>query len=287
MIGPRPALADSGLSGIAAGMSLQQHLQELRRRVFVSLIAVVVATIVSFVFHEMLLHALTHPYCALPHSYRLVHNRCSLFVSGVLDAFTVTLKLSLYAGIILSSPVWLFQIWRFITPGLHSNERRYALLFVGASMGLFAMGGLFAWLTLEKGLHFLLGFATGGVTSLLSFNSYLSFVTAMLLIFAVSFEFPLLVVLLNQVGVVSAARLRHWTRGVLFGIFVFAAVATPSQDPFTMTALALPICVLYGVAVLIATVHDRRAARRAPASDYADLDDDELSPLDDNEMANT
>jgi sec-independent protein translocase protein TatC len=268
-------------------MSLQKHLQELRRRVFVSMIAVVVATIVSFVFHEMLLHALTHPYCALPHSYRLVQDRCSLFVSGVLDAFTVTLKLSLYAGIILSSPVWLFQIWRFITPGLHAHERRYALLFVGASMALFALGGLFAWLTLGKGLHFLLGFATGGVTSLLSFNSYLSFVTAMVLIFAVSFEFPLVVVLLNQVGVVSAARLRHWTRGVLFGIFVFAAVATPSQDPFTMTALAVPICLLYGVAVLIATVHDRRAARRAGASDYSDLADDEPSPLDDNEMANT
>jgi sec-independent protein translocase protein TatC len=210
-----------------------------------------------------------------------VGDKCSLFVSGVLDAFTVTLKLSLYAGLVISSPVWLFQVWRFITPGLYRHERRYALLFVGASMVLFAMGGVFAWLTLEKGLHFLLGFATGGVTSLLSFNSYLSFVTAMVLIFAVSFEFPLLVVMLNQVGVVSAARLRHWTRGVLFGIFVFAAVATPSQDPFTMTALAVPVCLLYGVAVLIATLHDRRAAGRADTSDFTDLDDDELSPLDD------
>jgi sec-independent protein translocase protein TatC len=268
-------------------MSLSQHLQELRRRVFVSLTAVVVGTVIAFLFHEMLLHALTHPYCQLPHSYRLVQDRCSLFVSGVLDAFTVTLKLSLYAGLIISSPVWLFQIWRFITPGLYRHERRYAISFVAASMVLFALGGLFAWLTLEKGLHFLLGFATGGVTALLSFNSYLSFVTAMVLIFAVSFEFPLLVVMLNQVGVVSAARLRHWTRGVLFGVFVFAAVATPSQDPFTMTALAVPICLLYGVAVVIATFHDRRVAKRAGAADYSDLADDELSPLDDDEMAHS
>jgi sec-independent protein translocase protein TatC len=121
----------------------------------------------------------------------------------------------------------------------------------------------------------------------LSFDSYLSFVTAMILIFAVSFEFPLLVVMLNQVGVVSAQRLRHWTRGVIFGVFVFAAVATPSQDPFTMTALAVPICLLYGVALVIATVHDRRVARRVSTSSYADLSDDELSPLDDEEPAHT
>jgi sec-independent protein translocase protein TatC len=283
---PRPARA-AGPAYMDGRMNLQQHLQELRRRAFISIAAVAVGTIVSFIFHETLLHALTHPYCQLPHSYRLVGDRCSLFVSGVLDAFTLTLKLSLYSGLIISSPVWLFQIWRFITPGLYRHERRYAFLFVGASMVLFALGGLFAWLTLEKGLHFLLGFATGGVTSLLSFNSYLSFVTAMVLIFAVSFEFPLLVVLLNQVGVVSAVRLRHWTRGVLFGIFVFAAVATPSQDPFTMTALALPICVLYGVAVVIAIFHDRRVAKRVGTAGYADLADDELSPLDDDEMAHS
>jgi sec-independent protein translocase protein TatC len=268
-------------------MSLQDHLQELRRRVLIAGIAVVIATIISFFLRETLLHGLTHPYCQLPDSYRLVHDRCTLFVSGVLDAFTVTLKLSLYAGLILSSPVWLYQIWRFITPGLYAHERRYALMFVGASMGLFALGATFAWLTLEKGLHFLLSFATGGIASLLSFDSYLSFVTAMILIFAVSFEFPLLVVMLNQVGVVSAQRLRHWTRGVIFGVFVFAAVATPSQDPFTMTALAVPICLLYGVALVIATVHDRRVARRVSTSSYADLSDDELSPLDDEEPAHT
>ena len=146
------------------------------------------------------------------------------------------------------------------------------------------MGAAFAYITLEKGLHFLLGYATGGLTSLLSFDSYLSFVVAMVLIFAVSFELPLAVVMLNMVGVVSAERLRHWTRGIIFGIFVFAAVATPSQDPFTMSALAIPMCLLYGLAVGIATLHDRRVARRG-STIYPDLADDELSPIDDDEPA--
>jgi sec-independent protein translocase protein TatC len=154
--------------------------------------------------------------------------------------------------------------------------------FVGASMALFAMGGVFAWLTLHEGLRFLLGFASGGIVSLLQFNSYLSFVVAMVLIFAISFELPLLVVMLNLVGVLPATRLRKWTRGTVFGIFVFAAVATPSQDPFTLLALAVPMCVLYGIAVGIATIHDRRAARRGP-SIYPDLSDDELSSIDDDE----
>jgi sec-independent protein translocase protein TatC len=267
-------------------MTLAEHLYELRRRVIVSLVAVVVTTIVAYIFHGQILHFVTHPYCALPNHYRLVKDRCTLVVSGVLDPFTVTLKLALYVGVIAASPVWLYQIWKFVTPGLYNHEKRWATSFVGASVLLFGMGAAFAYFTLEKGLHFLLGFASGGLTSLLNFNSYLSFVVAMILIFAVSFELPLFVVMLNLVGVVSAERLRRWGRGVIFGIFVFAAVATPSQDPFTMSALAIPMCILYGIAVIIATVHDRRVARR-PSTIYPDLADDELAPIDDDEPAVT
>src|SRR5206468_5447738 len=127
---------------------------------------------------------------------------------------TVTLKLSLYAGLVLSSPVWLWQVWRFVTPGLHQNERRYAVGFVATSVVLFGMGCVVAYFTLSKGLHFLLSFATGGLTSLLTFDSYLSYVVALVLVFAVSFEFPLLVIMLNLVNVLSYQRLRKWTRGV-------------------------------------------------------------------------
>ena len=274
MRGPRPTPDDFR-------MTLGEHLGELRRRILVSLLAIIAGTIVAFIFRHQMLSALTRPYCHLPASYRLESSRCTLVVTGVLDAFTVTLKLSLYVGLVLSSPVWLWQLWRFVTPGLHQNERRYAVAFVGSSVTLFALGALVAYITLSNGLHFLLSFATGGLTSLLTFDSYLSYVVAMVLVFAVSFEFPLLVIMLNLVNVLSFARLRRWTRAVIFGIFVFAAVATPSQDPFTMLALSLPMCALYGIAIGFAYLHDRRAARRGDASPYAHLADDELSSLDD------
>jgi sec-independent protein translocase protein TatC len=279
---PRPARVHADRSPDGR-MTLAEHLYELRRRVIISVLSILVLTIVAYLFHARLLHLITHPYCRLPVSYRLNPNKCSLFASGVLDPFRITLKISLYAGVLVSSPIWLYQIWKFITPGLYTHEKRYATSFVAASVALFAMGSAFAYLTLEKGLHFLLGYATGGLTSLLSFDSYLSFVVAMVLIFSVSFELPLAIVMLNLVGVISAERLRRWWRGAIFAIFVFAAVATPSQDPFTMSALAVPMCLLFGIAVGIATLHDRRVARRG--SLYPDLADDELAPIDDDEPA--
>jgi sec-independent protein translocase protein TatC len=274
---PRPARADTERAPDGR-MSLGEHLYELRYRVIISSIAVVLTTIVAYVFHTHILHFLTHPYCQLPAKDRAIQGRCVLVTGGVLEPFTVTLKISLYAGVLAASPIWLYQVWRFITPGLYSHEKRYATAFVAASVFLFAAGASFAYLTLEKGLHFLLGFANGGIASLLQVNAYLSFVTAMVLVFAVSFELPLLVIMLNLVGIVSAARLRAWGRGIIFGIFVFAAVATPSQDPFTMSALAIPMCLLYGVAVVVASLHDRRVAARGP---LYDLPDDQLSPIDD------
>jgi len=264
-------------------MSLVEHLRELRRRVVISAIAIAAGTAVAFVFHHQLLHLITKPYCDLPAHTRALPGRCTLVVSGVLDPFTVTLRLSLYAGLLISSPIWLWQIWQFITPGLYRRERRWALTFVGSSVALFAAGAVVAYITLQNGLRFLLSFASGGIGALLNFNSYLSYVTAMVLVFAVSFEFPLFLIMLNLANIVSYQTLRRWWRGIIFGIFVFAALATPSQDPFTMSALALPMCLLYGVALVVASVHDRRLAARP--SPYANLADDELSPLDDETLS--
>ncbi|HVX68372.1 MAG TPA: twin-arginine translocase subunit TatC [Mycobacteriales bacterium] len=275
---PRPARAHRDRSPDGR-MTLGEHLAELRYRVVVSLIAVVITTIVAYVFHGHILSFISQPYCDLPAKYRALPGSCKLVAFGVLEPFTVTLKLSLYAGVLAACPIWLFQLWRFITPGLYSHERRYASAFVSISVLLFAMGAAFAYLTLPKSLHFLLGVANGDISSLLPFNNYLSFFMGMVLVFAASFELPLLVVMLNLIGILPAERLRGWSRAVIFGIFVFAAVATPSQDPFTMLALSVPMCLLYGVAVLIATLHDRRVARRAPL--YGDLADDELSSIDD------
>jgi sec-independent protein translocase protein TatC len=264
-------------------MTLVEHLRELRHRIIVSAIAIILGMIVAFIFHTQLLHLLDRPYCRLPPKLRAFDDgRCHLFAFGVTEGFTVTVKLCLWSGLLLASPVWLWQIWRFVTPGLYRHERRWATGFVTASVGLFALGGLFAWLALTRGLHFLLGFANGGgLTTLLTFSSYLSFVIAMVVVFAVSFEFPLAVVMLNFAGVLSFTRLRKWSRGILFAIFVFAGGATPSGDPITMLALAVPMCLLYGAALGIAFVHDRREERRAANSPYAGLSDDEASPLDD------
>jgi sec-independent protein translocase protein TatC len=146
-------------------------------------------------------------------------------------------------------------------------------------MVLFALGGFFAYLTISNGLRFLLGLAGEQFTPLIQVNSYLSFLMAMLLVFGLSFEFPLLVVLLNLAGVVSAKRLRRWRRMVIFCVFAFAAVATPTQDPITMLVMAVPICLLYEVAVVVARTHDRRVAKREMESAYHLLPDEQPSPL--------
>lgn len=262
-------------------MTLAEHLRELRRRLVIASIAVIVGTAVAFAFHGWLMKVITRPYCSLPAHYRFIESKCTLVVTGVLEPFTVTLKLSLYAGLLISSPIWLWQIWRFVTPGLYQRERRWAVSFVASSVLLFAAGAFVAYFTMRNGLRFLLSFATGGISSLLTFSSYLSYFIALVLVFAISFEFPLAIVMLNFAGVVSAARLRHWARGIIFGIFAFAAVATPSQDPFTMLALGVPITLLFALAYGVAAIHDRRLARRGDRSPYAHLADDELSPLDD------
>lgn len=260
-------------------MTLAEHLVELRRRLLWSLIAFVAATVLAFAFYDPLYRFLTHPYCQLPVSRRLGGDHCTLIVTGIFDAFTIRLKVAAICGVILSAPFWLYQLWAFLAPGLHRSERRWALVFASFSVALFSVGAVFAYFTLGKGLAFLLSFA-GDLTPLIAVDKYLSFVTTMLLVFGASFEFPLLVVLLNVAGILSARRLAGAWRAVIFAVFVFAAVATPSQDPITMSAMAVPMSLMYGVALLVASAHDRRKARREARSSYARLRDDEVSPLD-------
>lgn len=260
-------------------MTLAEHLFELRRRLLRAMIAIVLGMIGAFLVYGPIFRFLTHPYCELPAAHRIPGSQCLLVVSGIFDAFAVRLKVSAIAGVVVTSPIWLYQLWAFVAPGLHRKERRWALIFAGCSAGLFAVGAAFAYYTLGRGLAFLLSFAAD-LTPLITIDRYLSFVTTMLLVFGASFEFPLLVVLLNLAGLVSARRLASSWRVIVFSVFVFAAVVTPSQDPITMSAMALPMSLLYGVALLVAFGHDRRAARRAAESPYGRLDDDQTSPLD-------
>jgi sec-independent protein translocase protein TatC len=196
------------------------------------------------------------------------------------DGFMIRLKVAVIAGLVLSAPFWLYQLWAFITPGLKRNERKWTIIFVASASVLFALGMALAYLVLPKAMNVLVGFAGPGVTPLFAVKDYLSFVTSMLLIFGVAFELPLLVIILNLAGVLSYQRLMKWQRMAIFLIFVFAAVATPSQDPFSMIFMAVPLCVLFEGAVLIARFHDKRRAAREASESFADLPDDVASPLD-------
>jgi sec-independent protein translocase protein TatC len=262
----------------AGRMTLAEHLRELRTRLVRSFLAVAVGMVVAFVFYDRVFKVLTRPYCELPASRRLTGGRdCVLTVTSITGAFTVQLHVAMIVGVILSAPIWLYQLWAFITPGLHRKERRWALIFSGTSGVLFACGSAFGYYSLGRALAFLIGFGSKvGLTPLIAIDRYLSFVTNILLVFGASFEFPLLLVLLNFAGILSARRLAGAWRSIIFGVFVFAAVVTPSQDPLTMSLMAVPMTLLYGVALLVAFAHDRRAARNDL---YVGLPDEEASPL--------
>jgi sec-independent protein translocase protein TatC len=262
-------------------MPLVEHLRELRRRLFVSVLAVLIMAVVTWFFYDRIIGWMTTPYCHIPQVRRQsIGGSCNLIVSTVLAPLMLQLQVSAIGGVLLASPVWLYQIWGFVTPGLHRNERRWTITFVAASVPLFAGGAALAYLILPKGLTLLLGFVPSHVTALIQVDVYLRFVIRMMLVFGLAFELPVFVVLLNAVGVVSAKNLRKHRSMVIFLIFVFAAIATPTGDPFNMTLLAVPMVVLYEVATFIAWLHDRRKRRNSVDDvDYDSLSDDETSPL--------
>lgn len=249
-------------------MPVLEHLRELRRRVIIMLLIVAVGAVLGWVLYGHILDVLRHPYCSVPAKYRFQPKgtaNCVLIYHGVLEGFTTRLKVSVIAGAVFTGPFWLYQIWAFITPGLRKNERKYSLIFILASTVLFACGVTLAYVVLSRGLRFVLEQSGYGTGALLTLNDYISFVTMMLVVFGAAFELPLLVVMANFAGVLSSRVLRKSRRVAIFLIFLFAAIATPSTDPFTMCAMAVPMVVLLEVAIRIAIVHDRRKAARLAA----------------------
>jgi sec-independent protein translocase protein TatC len=260
-------------------MPVMDHLRELRRRIVWIVVIVAAGAVVGWYVYDPVLHFLEHPYCSVNYRHRFPGNHpkhCDLIYNGVLDGFTTRLKVAVISGAVFTGPLWLYQIWAFITPGLRKKERKYTVAFIIVSTLLFAGGVTLAYLVLAKGLNILLTQAGNGVQALLTVNSYLSFVTLMLVIFGAAFELPLLVVMANLAGVLSGKVLKKSQRVGIFLIFLFAAVATPSTDPFTMCAMALPMVLLFEGAVLFAIVHDRRNARRAAAETAAGHQDDSV-----------
>ncbi|HVI18194.1 MAG TPA: twin-arginine translocase subunit TatC [Gaiellales bacterium] len=267
-------------------MSLIAHLRELRNRVALALLVIAIATAFCFWWYDHGLGTFIRaPYCSIPADNRALgtgstSGDCALLVTDVFGGALIRLKVAFIAGIALSAPFWLFQIWRFITPGLKSNEKRYGLSFVGASSALFALGAVLAYFSLKAGLTLLIQLAGNNVAVALTAQDYLGFVVSVLLAFGVSFEVPLLAVALNLVGVLSYAVLKKSRRWIYFLTIVFAAFITPTQDPFTMLLMALPMCLLFEAAIQVARVVDKRRARRAAAESFHDVADDEASPLD-------
>ncbi|MBU2664489.1 twin-arginine translocase subunit TatC [Actinoplanes bogorensis] len=263
-------------------MTLIDHIRELRNRLFIASLGLVAGLIVGFILSQWVFHLLEQPYCRLPSSIATRADGttyCDWIVLGVGDTLILRLKIALWVGIIVGAPVWLFQLWAFIAPGLHRHERKWAYVFVAIAAPLFTGGAVLAYFVVGHSLAFIMEAGVLGESTKLEVSSYIGFVTSMILIFGAAFEFPLILLMLNFTGVVSARKLMGWWRIVVFLSFAFAAIATPDPGPFGMTLLAACMIVLYLIAVGVAFLNDKRKGRGKEL--YAELDDDQLSPLED------
>ncbi|CAL9613569.1 twin-arginine translocase subunit TatC [Streptomyces sp. enrichment culture] len=258
-------------------MPLVEHLRELRNRLAKSVVVIVVVMIAAAFYSEQLMQFLAEP---VPKCEDLANSdggNCAIVSFNTLTSpFTTTIKVSLMAGLVVSSPVWLYQLWAFVAPGLHKHEKKYTYIFVSAAVPLFAGGAYLAYAILPVSVKVLLSLTPGGSANILSLDEVLDFTIRMVLIFGLAFELPLLLVMLNMVGIVSGRRMIGWWRGVVMGVFVFGAVATPTTDPVGMIALSGPIVLLYFVAVAFSLLNDKRRARKESAGPA----DDEASELD-------
>jgi sec-independent protein translocase protein TatC len=244
-------------------MTMVEHLTELRTRLIISVLAVAVASVVGFIFYDEILRFLTGPYekalLALDPSKRPegVLGEGRLVYSSPVDPFLTVLKVGFFSGLLLALPVVLWQLWRYVTPALTKRERRLGIPFVLSSVLLFAGGTVFALAIIPRGLSFLLGFGGTELLPLLTVDRYLGFLIFLILAFGLSFEFPLLLIFLAGVRVVTSAQMRKGRKYAYFGIAVFAAIATPTQDPYTMLLMTAPLMLFYEGAILVARAFKR------------------------------
>jgi sec-independent protein translocase protein TatC len=263
-------------------MPLFDHLRELRNRIVKMALALIAGMTVGFIFFTPVWRVIERPLCQATIRGETGCNTLGvnqLVLNGPLDAFYLRVKVALIVGVIVSSPVWLYQLWAFIAPGLYAREKRWGHVFLGTAVPLFLVGMALAYLSLGRSMHFLLGLTPQHVSNLIQVDLYMSFVMTMMLAFGIAFELPLLIVMLNLAGILTHRMFRKWRRVMIFAVFLIAGMANPSPDPVTMLILGGACAALVEVAELIVWSHDRRRARRHP-DPYAGLADDELAPLD-------
>ncbi|MFC5088959.1 twin-arginine translocase subunit TatC [Corynebacterium aquatimens] len=270
-------------------MTLVEHLQELRRRVGISLIAIALGTVLGFIWYQNapfgimpLGEIIRRPYCSLPVELRAdltADGSCRLLATNPFEMFMLRLKVGFLAGLVVSSPVWLGQLWAFITPGLHKGERRWTLTFVTLAVILFVAGALLAYFIVDQGLYVLMSIGAEFQVSALSGGEYYRFVLALIVIFGVSFEVPLVIVMLNLAGLLQYEQVKDKRRIITVVLFIFAAFMTPGQDPFSMVALALSLTFLVEMAFQFTRINDKRRAKKSGSEgeDWSHLDDEEAS----------
>jgi sec-independent protein translocase protein TatC len=258
-------------------MSLIDHLRELRNRVVKIAVAVVIGAAVSWGFYNRIWAFIQRPFCRAVDFCQVNVNGHSLVINGVMDGFYLHMKVAIITGVIITSPVWLYQLWAFVAPGLYSREKRWTYAFLGTAIPLFGLGCFFAIVAMFRGLQFFIGMSSG-FTILYTADTYIGYWIAMILGFGLCFEVPLFLVILNLARVITHERFKKWRKIIIFLVFVFAGIASPSPDPLTMLLLGGVVVVLVEAAEVFIYLNDRRWARNHPDL-YAGLSDDEISPL--------
>jgi sec-independent protein translocase protein TatC len=239
-------------------MPLKDHLRELRNRLIIAGIGLLLGAIVGFVIYQPFFSALIDPVHRLSDEGRIV----TVAFSAVGQPFDIMLQVALFVGLVISSPIWLYQLWAFVVPGLKKKEKRYALGFIAAAVPLFVLGVALGWMVLPEAVQFFVGLSPEGTANVITADVYIPFVLRLFLAFGVALVLPVVLVGLNMIGVLKGRQILHHWRITVFIIALIAALAAPGSDAMTMFYLAIPLVLLFGVAIVICLINDRRRARR-------------------------
>ena len=258
-------------------MPLVEHFRDLRKRVVRAALAIVLASGFGWAFYSKIINTLAAPVCDLKSAQKSGATHCgTLYINGVLGPLNLQIKVALLTGIIISAPIWIYQLWAFVAPGLHKKEKRRSIAFIAVATPFFAFGATLGYIILPVAVRVLLGFTPGSLTNLVRFDDYLDFVLRVILLFGGAFELPVFLVSLNLAGVLTGRGILKPWRFAIFGIALFTAMFTPTGDPLTMSLLALPLILFYFAAGGIALLVDRKRAKKVST-----IGDDQASDIDD------